>query len=340
VNRARLDLPLISKQLHRCRIDGDVEVTLFFFHLALALALFFLVNWIGKHAVDFGYVSTTLFEEPNESVALNFFIRAMSPAVFIVALSAVAVATGYPWLRISIFWVAIYYYVVRACIIVLLNRQRLISWTRFAGHALIGVAAALLAYKYLILPNRSLIPDLNSAGNELWLAILAFLYAVANKILLPGGPGARRRNNFIQQHYNGARREFGALIDEKIKDDLLKLIAYSVLIYEDYCRPPAVRQLERAAWWKERRTTGIMQVSADRPLSDEESVSRGTDLLLASWQKHAMPDTGRWERVRSTIADYNKDEDYINRVWEVMEIVAKRIATQFEPAYDSIWQSE
>jgi hypothetical protein len=78
-------------------------MTLFFFHLALALALFFLVNWIGKHAVDFGYTSTTLFEEPNESIALNFFIRAMSPAVFIIALSAVAVSTGYVELRLGIF---------------------------------------------------------------------------------------------------------------------------------------------------------------------------------------------------------------------------------------------
>lgn len=85
-------------------------MTLFLVHLALALALFFLVNWIGEHAVDFGYTSTTLFEEPNESIALNFFVRAMSPAVFIIALSAVAVSVGYPDLRIGIFRIAIYYY--------------------------------------------------------------------------------------------------------------------------------------------------------------------------------------------------------------------------------------
>lgn len=99
---------------------------LFGAHMALAIALFFLVNWIGKHAVDFGYISTTLFEEPNESVALNFFIRALSPAVFIIIVSAIFVALDQPDLRLGIVMVALYYYIVRAVVIFIFNRQRLI----------------------------------------------------------------------------------------------------------------------------------------------------------------------------------------------------------------------
>lgn len=71
-------------------------------HLVLAIILFLLVNWIGRHAIDFGYVSTSLFEEPNESVALNFFIRALSPAVFIILVSSAAVAVGRPELRLEL----------------------------------------------------------------------------------------------------------------------------------------------------------------------------------------------------------------------------------------------
>ena len=312
-------------------------MTLILLHLALALALFFFVNWIGKHAVDFGYVSTTLFEEPNESVALNFFLRALAPAVFIIALSAVAVAAGRPELRLGIFWAAIYYYIVRGLIIFLLNRQGLVSWPRYLGHALVGIAAAMLAYQYLILPNRSLIPNLDQAGNELWLAILAFLYAVANKVPLPGGPGARRRNAFIGRNYAEARRKFGRLIDAKTNDDLLRLLAYSVLVYEDYCRPPAIRQLERFMWWKGRRTTGIMQIASNAALSDVESVDRGTDKLAAAWAKEAVPGGDTWPRLRATIADYNPDEDYIMKVIDVMEILAKRVAPEFKPAYASVF---
>src|SRR5688572_12635999 len=166
----------------------EVNWPQFGMHAVLAVALFFVVNWIGKHAVDFGYISTTLFEEPNESVALNFFIRALSPAVFIIALSAIFVALEQPGLRLGIVMVAPYYCIVRAGVIFLFNRHRLISWPRYIGHACVGIGAAVLAYRYLIVPNRSLIPNLETAGNELWLAILAFLYAVANKIPLSGGP--------------------------------------------------------------------------------------------------------------------------------------------------------
>ena len=308
---------------------------LFGIHGALAVVLFFLVNWIGKHAIDFGYISTTLFEEPNESVALNFFIRALSPAVFIILISAVFVAVEKPAYRLGIVMVAPYYYVVRAGIIFLLNRHRLVSWPRYVGHAAFGIVAAALAYRYLILPNRSLIPNLETAGNELWLAMLAFLYAVANKIPLSGGPGARRRNAFVTTHYVMARRDFGEIINYKINDDLLKLLAYSVLIYEDYCRPPAIRAVERIAWWKQVRTTGIMQVSSEGVLTDKESVNRGLDILLASWEKFGHEET--WLRVRSTIADYNKDEDYIGRIFEVMEILVARTDPTFKSAYDRIY---
>jgi hypothetical protein len=305
-------------------------------HFTLAILLFISVNWIGKHAVDFGYVSTSLFEEPNESVVLNFFIRALSPAVFIILFSSAAVAVERPELRIGIINVVLYYYLFRAGVIFLLNRQRLISWPRYVGHSISGIAFAALAYHYLILPNRSLIPDLETAGNELWLALLAFLYAVANKITLPSGPGGRRRNSFVSSHYYAARTRFGEKIDSKVSDQLLKLIVYSVLIYEDYCRPPAIRALERMAVWKESRTTGIMQVAAKEPLTDIESVSRGVDILLASWEKYSSEEH-LWSRIRESLSDYNMDDDYIQRVQEVMEILAKRVDPNFREAYDSIW---
>lgn len=302
-------------------------------HLALAVLLFFGVNWIGEHAEEFGYASTTLFEDAKENVALNFFLRAMSPAVFIIALSALSVAIGRPEWRLGIHWVAIYYYVFRAGVIIVLNRQRLISWSRFAVHAAAGISFAMIAYHYLIVPNRSLLPDLEQMGNELWLAILAFLYAVANKVPLPGGPGAKRRNGFVTAHYERARSRFGNIIDARVSDDRLKLIVYGVLVYEDYARPAMIRTAERLMLWKKNRTTGIMQVAADKPLTDIDSVMRGTDLLAQYWGAHAGEEYA-YDRVRMTIADYNADDDYISRVMEVMEIIAKRADQSLRPAYE------
>lgn len=183
-----------------------------------------------------------------------------------------------------------------------------------------------------------MIPNLESAGNEIWLAILAFLYAVANKVPLPGGPGARRRNDFIAIHYSSARAKYGQIIDSKISDPLLKLVAYSILIYEDYCRPPAIREIERLAWWKKIRTTGIMQVSSVKPLTDAESLELGLAKLISKWQGDSSSD--KYSKIFNTISDYNKDDDYIGRVMEVMQILSERIDQNFKPVYDSIWSYE
>lgn len=303
-------------------------------HIALALSLFRMVNWIGEHATDFGYGSTTLFEEPNESLALNFFIRALAPAVFIVLLSAAAVALEHAELRIGIHWVAIFYYLLRFIYIFGMNIHQLISWPRFILHTSLGIAAALFAYYSLILPNRSLLPDLETIGNELWLAIFAFLYAAGNKVTLVGGPGNRRRNAFIKKNFTQASNLYGKLISDKSTDDKLELLAYAVLIYENYSRPPSVRALERLCFWRRQRTTGIMQVAASKPLSDQESVELGVCKLNSSWLRHW--DESPYMRTRATISDYNKDDDYISRVLEVMEILAVRVAPQFREAYEEM----
>lgn len=79
-----------------------------------------------------------------------------------------------------------------------------------------------------------------------------------------------------------------------------------------------------------------MQVAADEVLTDVESVNRGLDILLASWESYSTEEH-LLSRVRLSISDYNKDRDYIQRVQEVMEILAKRTDPSFKAAYDSIW---
>lgn len=305
-------------------------------HALLATFLFFAVNWVGRHAVEFGYTSMTLFETSNESLALNLFLRAMSPAVFMILVSATAVAIGHPAWRFGTYGIAIFYYTIRTAAVFVLNRQRLINWFKFILHSAVGMGLAMIAYRYLIIPNRSLLPNLQEAGNELWLAILAFLYAVTNKVVASSGPAARRKNQFVKLSYMHAVQRFGHIIDGKVDDKGLKLIVYAVLIYEDYARPVAVRAIERLMFWKKVRTTGIMQVSARTALNDSESVVRGVDLLIASWAKHAS-ESYRFVRARKTVGDYNADDGYISRVFDVAEILAKRSDVGLRAAYEELW---
>ncbi|WP_137111167.1 hypothetical protein [Rhodobacter sp. SY28-1] len=301
--------------------------------ISLAILLFFAVNWIGRHAVSFGYSSTTLFEHPNESIALNFVFRTLPPMVLMVLLSAVAVASGNDELRLQSYWIAVYYFLIRAVYFPVFGLHQLIDWRRFSLHAGMGLAAAWAAYRFLILPKKSLLPDLETAGNELWLAMIFFMYALANSITVVDSRSAGRRNSFVAKRYLSARYRYGALIDESTTEDLLKLIVYSVIVFEDYCRPPIVRFVERTLFWRAGRTTGVMQVSSECRLDDMESVKLGTAKLKESWVDHK--EESFWERVRSVVADYNRDDDYVYKVLEVMEIIAKRVEPNFAIAYES-----
>lgn len=300
--------------------------------ISLAIVLFFIVNWIGRHAVSFGYSSTTLFEDPEESFALNFLIRTLPPAVFLVLLSAAAVGSGYDELRLQSYWIAVYYYIMRAAYFPIFGLHRLISWSRFVIHSGLGILAALAAYKFLILPKKSLLPNLKTAGNELWLALLVFVYAVGNNIVISDSRSWARRNSYVRHSYRSAQTHYGQTVDESISDDLLKLITYAIIVFENYCRPPVVRVLERAWPSKNGRTTGIMQVASAVPLSDEQSVKLGVEILSKSWEKHIHD--GRWDRIRNVIADYNKDSDYVYKVMEVMDIIANRVEPYFLPALE------
>jgi hypothetical protein len=311
------------------------------FNLVLAILLFFVVNWIGLHAVDFGYTTTTLFEDVSESVAMNFAVRVLAPSVFIVAVSAGLVASGAAWLREGIYQTVIFYFAIRMAAIFIVGRQELVSWYRFVVYATAGVGFALLAYNYLIKPNRSLLPDLNTAGNELWLAILAFLFAIGNKVEFGSELSARRRNGFIRRRYERARRRWGPEIEAEAADPLLRLLIYAVIIYEDYSRPPVIRAVER--WLPQKRggrTTGIMQVASDRPLSDDESVALGIERLVTAWGNAANQASGsKYEVVWTVLAEYNKDESYIERTLEVMEILAIRIDEEYRPAFEAMSES-
>lgn len=304
---------------------------LIIFHIALAILLFALINWIGRHAEDFGYSNTTLLEDTTESLALNFVVRSIFPAIFITIISAILIAIGKDNWRIGIYSVSIWYFAIRFFVVFAYNRQILISWPRFFIHVFFGIGLAYSAYVYLIIPKNALFPDLETAGNEVWLAIIAFLYAISNKVQVSDSVGSSRRNRYIRSRYRFLGKKFGGIIDQKIDEPLLKLAAYSIIIFEDYSRPMPLRFLEKLLLWKKPKSTGIMQFSSRDNLTDEESVSLGLEKLVTQWNKLSQEDIGTM--VWDTITNYNPDTDYAYNIEEVMRIIALRIDPRFKNAY-------
>ena len=53
-------------------------------HFALAVALFFIVNWIGARAISVGYMQMDIVIQEDTAPAFNFLFKVLAPVVFLV----------------------------------------------------------------------------------------------------------------------------------------------------------------------------------------------------------------------------------------------------------------
>src|SRR5689334_22873240 len=82
-------------------------------HLILAIALFLIVNWIGKHSYTAGYIEISIFTKNEEAPASNFAIRVLTPVVFIIVTSYLFYNFKMDKYVTKIYWVPIYSILLR-----------------------------------------------------------------------------------------------------------------------------------------------------------------------------------------------------------------------------------
>jgi hypothetical protein len=313
---------------------------IFTIHLALALAFFWIINWIGRHAADMGYLQLSLLFRVDEAPAFNFLLRVASPAVFVTLCAIVLYAMGLDEITTNLWRVALYAYLIRIFFNLALGRGRLLNWTQQFLHIAFGTGLAYLAYKYLVVPRAPLFPDVNTIGNELWIAIALFLYAILNNVRTSNSGSIRRKNRYIGTRFKSLKEKYGPLIEGQFEQRYMELVSYAILIYESFNRPWILRKLEKVI--PGARAFGLMQVNASRKISDLESVTIGVAFLkahLAQASQELIADHPA--RVHSivyrVITLFNKDQRYAHEVFELMAIIALRVAEQYRQDYQQIF---
>lgn len=306
-------------------------------HISLAIGLFYLVNWIGRHSTGYGYLPLSVFVRPDVAPAFNFLLRVLSPSVFIVIVSVAAYSAGLDGLTKSIWVVAPMSAICRLLYNSVLGRARLLNYTALAVQFLVGTALSYWVYVNLVVPRAPLFPDAKSIGNELWLIISLFIYAVLNGMSFSSSASVRRKKRYLLIQTNKFKREYGHLIDGQMSAPLLELLVYAVLVYENFNRPPFFRVFERLTPFRGVRSTGVMQVRASAPLSDAESVERGV-ALINSCYREVVSEHSRSRRqdflLRRVIAKYNRDDEYVDEVAELMREIAMQVLTEYRVDYE------
>jgi hypothetical protein len=309
-------------------------------HVVLAICFFYILNWIGRHTVSLWYVQLSIFARQDEAPAFNFILRTASPTVYIIVTSAIMYAFGEDNLVKGIWHVVPFYYMFRALYNVAFGRVGLINWKSFISQGIIAVWVSWFLYDKLILTKQYIVPDAETLANNLWLIIILFLYSVLNRIQTSSEGTRRRKLRYITKQYSTFRSEYGDLISHVAGNEHIQCLAYAIMIYENFGRPRILRSIEMLIPLKA-LTRGIMQVRSTDRITDKQSVAIALEKLNQDFSDSLTKfraENQLWiERVDESIAEktivsmavretiilYNKDQDYILEVQQLISELEK-----------------
>lgn len=258
-----------------------------FLHILVAIFLFFLINIIGKFApVDLKYFQISNFLETDEAPAFNFSFRVLTPVVFIIILSAILYYFNMDIYVEKIYFICIYYVIFRIIFNILVERVRLVNWRKQFIYSIAIIALSYFAYTKFIINKQTLLPDFSSISNELWIIILIFLYTLVNNIPASDNGAEKRKLEYIKAVYSKLKSRYSSVINSITNNNTrLEQIIYAIIIHENFNRPRFFRLFEYLnSVFNKKQTYGIMQVLSDRPLSDIESVKKGSNIILKNFE--------------------------------------------------------
>ena len=251
--------------------------------------------------------------------------------VYMVLIAAMFQAVGWDSLVTRVYLIVVYYWAFRLLYVIFLGHVTLLNWVTQVIYWISSIGLALWAYS-LLDKVGTILPSPESLLEQLWLLIIMFLYSIFNKIDISRGSTLRRKERYLAKRYASFKGRYGEIINELLQSDFLKAVTYSIMIYENFNRSKFVRILERllARFSKKKHTYGIMQVTCNHALSDEESVRLGISKILADVSdliKNPDPELSTWWDTFwvSLVANrYNGgDMDYYSEVVDVYQFIKK-----------------
>lgn len=278
-----------------------------FLHLALALAFFFIINWVGKHSAEAGYKPLSFFAQPDEAPAFNFVFRALSPVVYIILVAAILYSVHLDWLVLNIYLVTVYYAALRLLFNFAQGQLELIDWKVRIPCWVLSILVSWIVYEHIIKTKQHLLPDLDKIADELWIGILFFLYSAFNSIQGSTIPADKRLSQYVSANYEALRRDYDTVIRRKTDDQRIQALIYSIMIYENFNRPKFRRLLENIGFrFGKCKTLGIMQVTTGVLINDLQSVKLGADKIIAD-DNQARTEL---KKEAQALREASKDDDF------------------------------
>lgn len=313
-------------------------------HIALAIALFFITNWIGHHSIHVGYIQLSILAKVDEAPAFNFIYRAFSPVAFITIAAAALYGIGADWVVQDIYLVVVYYFVIRIAFNLATGKARLLNWAQQFAYVAVSVPASYYIYHQLIVHKEFLFPSPEDLGTAVWLGIAAYIYHTANSIRSSGERTKARKLAYLKNRFDTYNKAYGDIVRNATESKQQELLIMAVIIYEAFNRPRLYRAIENMLFHVGyAKTLGIMQVTTSEKISDEESVRLGSRKIVNDHQaalfsikaKEEYPFS--WAVRREVIASYNRDGSYVDEVLAIYEQLVDMYAPEAKDDSKAEW---
>ena len=255
-----------------------------------------------------GYVKMSVVIRDDTAPLFNYLFKVLAPVVYIILLTAVFQKAGLNQLTSKIYFIVIYYWIIRLSAVILLGHIQLINWITQIVYWISSIALAIW-FQSVVDKVSTILPDPQSLLEELWLLIIVFLYSLFNRMAFFRSGSQRRKERYINNQFLKFRRRYEQVVSESCKSQIIEAISYSVMIYENFNRPSFARLLERIIFVnsKKKHSFGIMQVQSVKPLTDEESIKQGIEIIKDAVRQYtAKVDDSSWISFYSLISEVSE----------------------------------
>lgn len=280
-------------------------IILFLFQCFLTILMIVLINSFGN--VKKGYVTLDqLLSTTN--LGYNLFYRILSPVVFISFYTLILFELGLPSLTTNIWLISVYYFAYNFILLLIMRKFELVNKLLYFVIVFMGIILSWWVYSTTLQYGlNAILPDAGGFKTELWLIIIGYFYSLLNNFTPNFGIENRRKNQFLLNRYKTLSQKYDIFLLPKFKTKgLLRLIFYSIMITEDINRPPLIRLGENCLFFTGLiRTTGIMQVTNSKILSDKESVTLAQHIIFKSYKKHLNTQGTDYTLASKIAEDYN-----------------------------------
>lgn len=282
------------------------------------------INIVNYDYISLNYTSFRFSISKDSPTGLNIIIKIFSPVIYIVILSGILYCLEFNYLVKNIYVVTIIYFILKWIIsIIVLNRYLLIDWKSEIICSFIAILLSLFVYFIFISKTTQIFISVEEMRDGIWLGIITFFLSLVIKYVynysyLNYDREKKKIRYYIIKKYNKFQKKYNNII--KTKNKKLKLLTYSIMIYENYNRPMIIRVLEYIKFFIiGRATLGVMQVTTKKYITNEESVKIGYKIIKENYfsiRKKTFED-----KLKRVVFMYNKTNKYVEEVLYIYHLL-------------------